>query len=179
MSFDDKVNKILHEAYFNSPYEKATGIKRQVGLNENESDSEFSELQARRQHAIVLAADEVISTWEAAMEEGEPMSKKELAEFSLQKLAELEERQEGDEFLIPSIKDYFAMIGQYTTGKPPMTAERYRHLVQGAEMKLRDLMGGREANDGGDIETDPDAIAQARANLQQDLEAKRQSYTYR
>lgn len=30
MSFDESINKILQEAYFSSPYEKATGIKRQA-----------------------------------------------------------------------------------------------------------------------------------------------------
>ena len=32
MNFDNTVNKILHEAYFSSPHEKATGIKRHVEL---------------------------------------------------------------------------------------------------------------------------------------------------
>ena len=30
MSFDESINKILQEAYFSSPYEKATGIKKQA-----------------------------------------------------------------------------------------------------------------------------------------------------
>lgn len=30
MSFDESINKVLQEAYFSSPYEKATGIKRQA-----------------------------------------------------------------------------------------------------------------------------------------------------
>ena len=30
MSFDEEINRVLKEAYFNSPYEKATGIKRQI-----------------------------------------------------------------------------------------------------------------------------------------------------
>ena len=44
MNFDESVNKILHEAYFSSPNEKMTGIKRHVEpapsqVNEDEMDA--------------------------------------------------------------------------------------------------------------------------------------------
>lgn len=38
MQFDEDINKILHEAYFNSPYEKATGIKRQAIIAQEDYD---------------------------------------------------------------------------------------------------------------------------------------------
>lgn len=37
MSFDDAIDKILKEAYFSSPYEKMTGIKRQVNIQTEEN----------------------------------------------------------------------------------------------------------------------------------------------
>ena len=106
MTFDDSINKILQEAYFNSPYEKATGIKRQVAVQQ-EDESEFRETKDRKKKALIHAADEVISYWESANEEGEPLSKKELAEWSIQKLAELEERMRGDEYNLDDMKNYF------------------------------------------------------------------------
>ena len=43
MNFDETVNKILNEAYFSSPYEKATGIKRQVNIQGEEYDEPSAE----------------------------------------------------------------------------------------------------------------------------------------
>lgn len=171
MNYDELVNQILHEQYFGgSPYERASRIKRHVGLTENQS--EFSELDQRRKDVIVLAADEVISYWEAALEEGEPLSKKELAEFALEKFAGQETRMEGDEYLIPSIKSYLSIIGQYTQhdelnphGKPPMSAERFRVLYEEALKKLRRLTGGLKRKEEADIVTSPEGRAQAQQNL--------------
>lgn len=42
MNFDDTVNKLLHEAHFNSPYEKLTGMKRQI-VPEAEFDEDHTE----------------------------------------------------------------------------------------------------------------------------------------
>lgn len=41
MNFDESVDKILKEAYFSSPYEKMTGIKRQVNILPEGDGSEF------------------------------------------------------------------------------------------------------------------------------------------
>ena len=49
MSYDDAINRFLQEAYFSSPYEKATGIKRQVEApptNIQEED-DFEECQEK------------------------------------------------------------------------------------------------------------------------------------
>ena len=87
MSFDDKVNKILHEAYFNSPYEKATGIKRQVGLQETDlsmsglkaiesehgmdpDSTEFRQREARINGVIERAAQDTADWFEWASGNG-------------------------------------------------------------------------------------------------------------
>lgn len=156
MTFDDSINKILQEAYFSSPYEKATGIKRQVAIQQ-EDESEFRETKNRKKTALIHAADDVISYYEAAKEEGEPLSKKELAEWSIQKLAELEERMPGDEYNLDDMKNYFNAIGKYTTGKPPMSAERYRNIEKQAKKKMSELI--KKAETEGDPQDQPDEPA--------------------
>jgi hypothetical protein len=78
MSFDESIEKILQEAYFSSPYEKATGIKRQVNIQENDefdeiSDkSEFGMTRERILQAQHLAVLRALDDWH---EDGEPMGK--------------------------------------------------------------------------------------------------------
>ena len=157
MNFDDHINKILQEAYFSNPYEKATGVKRQVNL---EGESEFRETKNRKIKALIHAADEVISYYEAAKEEGEPLSKKELAELTIQKIAQLEERMPGDEYNLDDMKNYFNAIGKYTTGKPPMSAERYRNIEKQAKRKMQDLIKKAETEGDPQDEIDnPERVA--------------------
>lgn len=162
MTFDDNINKILQEAYFNSPYEKATGIKRQVAIQQ-EDESEFRETKDRKTKTLIFAADAVISYYEASVEEGEPMNKKELAEFSIQKLAELEDRMQGDEYNLDDMNNYFKAIGKFTTGKAPMTAERYRNIEKQAKKKMYELVKKAEtegpAQDDQDTEEQPAKVA--------------------
>ena len=158
MNFNDSVNKILHEAYFSSPFEKATNTKRQVNIQEN--DSEFRETKDRKKLAMIHAADSVISYWLASQEEGEPLGKKELAELSIQKLAELESRMPGDEYNLDDMKKYFNAIGKFTTGKAPMTAERYRNIEMQAKKKMHELIKKAETEgEPQDVEPDPQRVA--------------------
>ena len=145
MNFDESVDKILKEAYFSSPYEKMTGIKRQVNILPEGDGSEFRETKDRKKLALIHAADEVIANWEATNEDGTPMGKKELAEFTIQKLAELESRMIGDEYNLDDMKNYFNAVGKFTTGKPPMSAERYRNIEKQAKKKMFDLIKKAEA----------------------------------
>ena len=156
MTFDEHINNILQEAYFSSPNEKMTGIKRHITT---EGDSEFRETKNRKIQALIHAADTVISYYEAAQEEGEPMNKKELAEFSIQKLADLEERMVGDEYTLDDIKNYFEVIGKFTTGKPPMSAERYRNIEKQALNKTQDLMNKAETEGDPEQQDDPERVA--------------------
>lgn len=76
MTFDDNVNKILKEAYFSSPHEKATGIKRQVNLQEDEYDvdqSEFRQTKNRKKQAMHLAVLQAANKW---YDEGEQTGRK-------------------------------------------------------------------------------------------------------
>lgn len=72
MNFDQSINKVLQEAYFSSPYEKATGIKRQVALQTEDEESEFRQTKNRKLQAMHLAVLRAIEDW---YEKGEPMGK--------------------------------------------------------------------------------------------------------
>lgn len=72
MSFDESINRVLQEAYFSSPYEKATGIKRQVALQTEDDESEFRQTKNRKLQAMHLAVLRAIDDW---YEAGEPMGK--------------------------------------------------------------------------------------------------------
>ena len=168
MKFDEHVNKILHEAHFNSPYEKATGIKRQINMQEDHG-TEFGEGKARKNKVMMHAADAVIDEFES----NPNMDKKEMAELSIATLAQFASNDQfggmaGDEFTLDDMKKYFAAIGAHTTGKAPMSTERYRNIEKDAVLKLRKLMGaGAMQKHDPDVETDPDKLAAARDRLQQ------------
>lgn len=72
MSFDESIEKILQEAYFSSPYEKATGIKRQVNVQTENDESEFRQTKNRKLQAMHLAVLRAIEDW---TDDGEPMGK--------------------------------------------------------------------------------------------------------
>lgn len=72
MSFDESIEKVLQEAYFSNPYEKATGIKRQVEVQTENDESEFRETKNRKLQAMHLAVVRALEDWH---ESGEPMGK--------------------------------------------------------------------------------------------------------
>lgn len=94
MSFDENIDRILKEAYFSSPYEKATGIKRQVsetdlsmsGLKDIESkfaqdpnSSEFRQREDRIAGVIERAAQDTAMWFSWASENGKFEGMKERA----------------------------------------------------------------------------------------------------
>lgn len=72
MNFDQSIEKVLQEAYFSSPYEKATGIKRQVEVQTENDESEFRQTKNRKLQAMHLAVLRALDDWH---ESGEPMGK--------------------------------------------------------------------------------------------------------
>ena len=78
MNYDDIVEQILQEAYFSNPYEKATGIKRQVGLVEQPTiddldtdKTEFRGTKDRKGSAMHLAVQRAVMEYEAMLDRGE------------------------------------------------------------------------------------------------------------
>ena len=71
MNYDNIVNQILQEAYFSNPYEKATGIKRQIEAPINEDESEFRGTKNRKLSAMHLAVQKAVMAWEAKSDAGE------------------------------------------------------------------------------------------------------------
>jgi hypothetical protein len=71
MNYDMIVNKLLTEAYFSSPYEKKTGIKRHMNFEGN-SESEFKDKKNRIKNAQHLAVLQALEAWDEA---GSPMGR--------------------------------------------------------------------------------------------------------
>ena len=164
MNYDTAIDRILQEAYFSSPYEKATGIKRQVGealdpsreahphdigrgtehepepiFNEPddaelEDNSAFKADQSVKAGAYSYAAEMVAGMVEARIEDGDPVSKKELGEMAFEVLKVYQEY--GDEFSLPEIGEYFKLIHKLT-GIKPMSTERVRNIERDALKSVR------------------------------------------
>lgn len=237
MNFDESVDKILKEAYFSSPYEKMTGIKRQVNIQTEENyddvaadgdfrdditfdgedqeegdeidrlspeereqlmiditreinnipieadpeETEFRQGKNRKLATIDGASDVVGHVYNTYPDDhGINMPKKELANYAIATLAHHPHRTEGDEFTLDDIKKYFLAIKQ-KTGIMPMSTERYRNIERDALTKLKGLLGQRanQKKDMGDVETDPQRLAAARARLKSSLNQSRRRPTYR
>lgn len=179
MTFDENINKILHEAYFSSPYEKATGMKSQVNLQEDES--EFSELTSRKTDTLTLAAHVAAGIYEESLKETGRVNKKEFANATIEILHKYAQKNtlEGDQFTLKDWGEYFRLIYELS-GVKAMSAERLRNILKEAELKIRkELGGGVNQNKDPDVETDPEKLAQARARLASDLDASRKSVTFR
>ena len=172
-NFDTQLNKLLQETYFGgSPNEQATGIKRHVTFEQDTPNTEFGETQQRKQAAIDAATDIVVDEYN--QNEEMRTNKKAFSNFVIKTLAETVERVEGDEYTLNDMKKYFDEVGRRTTGKPPMSAERYRNILQQALLKLRKLLGaGLNQNTDPDVETDPDKLDQARRGLEAGLQMAR------
>lgn len=78
MNFEQSINKILHEAYFSSPYEKATGIKRQVNITKeeyNEPAVEFDYDEVDQDDEAIVAMD-AEQEYDKFMDEGDEFIQK-------------------------------------------------------------------------------------------------------
>ena len=172
-NFDTQLNKLLQETYFGgSPNEQATGIKRHVTFEQDQPTTEFGETAQRKKAAIDAATDIAVDAYNN--DEEMRTNKKAFSNFVIKTLADVEERIEGDEYTLSDIKTYFDEVGRRTTGKPPMSAERYRNILQQALLKLRKLLGaGLNQNTDPDVETDPDKLDQARRELDAGLQIAR------
>lgn len=171
MSFDDKVNKILHEAYFNSPYEKATGIKRQVGLRETDlsmsglkaiegehgmdpDSTEFRQREDRLGGVIERSAQDVAEAFTMALQSGNLEGRKDRAVAKSLANAAFEAANtdipddhgggsEGtvDAWSLPHYGKLLKRVGELTTGKLPMSSERVRNIILQSINEVKKLMG--------------------------------------
>lgn len=144
MKFDESVNNILHEAYFSSPHEKATGIKRQVNVQHEEDDSsEFSQTKNRKNDVIELASMVAGELMNDAMQQGTMPKKGELVDAVITILHNYAQKNTmaGDEFTLDDWKNYLTRIGQIA-GKAPVSAERVRNVLQQAMLQMKAKLGG-------------------------------------
>jgi len=146
MNFDESINKLLHEAYFSSPHEKATGIKRHVGIQEDEG-SEFSQTKERKNDVIELSAMVASELMNDAMQstDGASMPKKgELVDAVITILHNYAQKNTmaGDEFTLDDWKNYLTRISELTSEKAPVSAERVRNVLQQAMLTLKAKLGG-------------------------------------
>lgn len=168
-NFDTQLNKLLQETYFGgSPNEQATGIKRHVTFEQDAPTTEFGETAQRKRAAIDAATD--IAVDEFNNNEEMRTNKKAFSNFVIKTLAELDDRIEGDQYTLPDMKMFFDEVGRRTTGKPPMSAERYRNIEKQALLKLRKLLGaGVNQSTDPDVETDESELMKSREKLKQSL----------
>ena len=169
MSFEEHVNKILKEAYFSSPYEKATGIKRQVsetdlsmsGLKDIESQfaqdpnsSEFRQREERITGVIERSAQDVAEAFIMAGKTGNLEGKKDRAIAKGLANAAFEAANtdipddhgggsEGtvDAWSLPHFGKLLKRVGELTTGKIPMSQERVRNIILQSINEVKKLMG--------------------------------------
>ena len=169
MSFEEHVNKILKEAYFSSPYEKATGIKRQVsetdlsmsGLKDIESQfaqdpssSEFRQREDRITGVIERSAQDVAEAFIMAGKTGNLEGKKDRAIAKGLANAAFEAANtdipddhgggsEGtvDAWSLPHFGKLLKRVGELTTGKIPMSQERVRNIILQSINEVKSLMG--------------------------------------
>lgn len=143
MNFDESINNLLHEAYFSSPNEKATGVKRHVGLQEDESETEFSQTKNRKNDVIELAAMVASELMLDATRQGSLPKKGELVDAVITILHNYAQKNAmaGDEFTLDDWKNYLGKIADQT-GKAPVSAERVRNVLQQAMLTLKAKLGG-------------------------------------
>ena len=169
MNFDENVNKLLHEAHFNSPYEKATGIKRQVGeadlsmtgLKDIESQfaqdpnsTEFRQRENRIAGVIERSAQDVAEAFAMAAANGNLEGKKDRAIAKSLANAAFEAANtdipddhgggsEGtvDAWSLPHYGKLLKRVAELTTGKIPMSQERVRNIILQSINEVKSLMG--------------------------------------
>lgn len=169
MSFEEHVNKILKEAYFSSPYEKATGIKRQVsetdlsmsGLKDIEgqfaqdpSSSEFRQREDRIGGVIERSAQDVAEAFMMASKNGNLEGKKDRAIAKGLANAAFEAANtdipddhgggsEGtvDSWSLPHFGKLLKRVGELTSGKIPMSQERVRNIILQSINEVKSLLG--------------------------------------
>ena len=170
MNFDENINKILQEAYFSSPYEKSTGIKRQInqendltmaGMKEIENQfkqdpnsSEFRQREDRISGVIERAAQDVAEAFLMASNKGNLEGKKDRAIAKSLANAAFEAANtdipddhgggsEGtvDAWSLPHYGKLLKRVGELTTGKVPMSQERVRNIILQSINDVKKLMG--------------------------------------
>ena len=208
MSYDDEINKFLKEAYFSSPYEKATGVKRQIAETSfdmntlkdiekqfapDKNTSEFRQRENRIDGVIERAAQEVAEVFQMSIDSGYVMTKtprqigKKLADLAFDSANhDIPDDHGGgsegtvDAWSLPHFGKLLKRVGELCGTKTPMSQERVRHIILEAIVAIKEMLGGGvNRSDDPDMETDPEKLAQAKALLAGDLDASRQSYTYR
>ena len=169
MSFDQDVNKFLKEAYFNSPYEKASGIKRQVGetnlsmsglkdiegqFTQDSSSSEFRQREDRITGVIERSAQDVAQAFVMAGKSGNLEGRKDRAIAKGLANAAFEAANtdipddhgggsEGtvDAWSLPHFGKLLKRVGELTSGKIPMSQERVRNIILQSINEVKGLLG--------------------------------------
>lgn len=167
--FDQQLNKLLQETYFGgSPYERATGIKRQMteitgsqlkdiesDFDQDTSSSEFQQQQERKEGVIERAAQDVAQAFIDKLPELELRGAtirqmgKMLADamFHASNTDIPDDHGVGpggegtvDAWSIPDFRKAMKRVGELTINKDPMSAERIRNVVLDAINHVKQKM---------------------------------------
>ena len=161
MNYDRIVQSLLQEAYFSSPAEKATGIKRHVTFNEADKDT-----QDRKGEKIQAAAEIVIGMLDDHMskEDAQLPDNKDFVDLALSALSSVNFDDKAyqrafDDPSMEAIPDQITLsdfrmfkklvdVGDYKM----LTPERVRVLTKKVEQMTRDLVAKAEAQAKGNEE---------------------------
>lgn len=186
MTYEQLVHQFLTEAYFSSPYEKATGIKRQrneasISMNQfkdmekqyaaDPSSSAHKQTQARINGVIERAAQETAEVFQMSIDNGfvekhtDRDVAKRLAGQAFRSANEdipddlivtpdpdskrgLKVDREGtvDSWSLPHFRKLMNRVGELTTGKGPMSAERIRNIIHQTVNEIKKLLAQKEKN---------------------------------
>ena len=141
MNYDHIVNRYLTEAYFSSPYEKATGIKRQrgVAIEGNKANTEDME---RKREKMEAAARIVVQVLVAHFEAGGDVVGRDLfIDFCLSAISAVnfddeayqrahndpDQKATPDEITLPDIRYFKTLVD--TEYYKFMTPERFRQVA--------------------------------------------------
>ena len=161
MNYDRIVQSLLQEAYFSSPAEKATGIKRHVTFNEADKET-----QGRKSEKVQAAAEIVIGVLDEHMsqEDADLPDNKAFVDLALSALSSVNFDDKAyqrafDDPSMEAVPDQITLsdfrmfkklvdVGNYKM----LTPERVRVLTKKVEQMTRDLVAKAEAQAKGNEE---------------------------
>lgn len=167
MNYDRIVQTLLQEAYFSSPAEKATGIKRHVTFNEADKET-----QGRKSEKIQAAAEIVIGMLDDHMskEDAQLPDNKDFVDLALSALSSVNFDDKAyqrafDDPSMEAVPDQITLsdfrmfkklvdVGDYKM----LTPERVRVLTKKVEQMTRDLVAKAEAQAKGNEEAPIDLV---------------------
>ena len=160
MKYDQIVEKLLQEAYFSSPYEKATGIKRQVCIRQ-EAEKVSQDI---KQDVVSFAIDYVRGNLEDIKQQGGSITRQEFIDLVISGASKgnfddemyqqhdhimpgfNEPRAPAEALTLADFKNLYLGVMELDTEFKFLTSERIRNIIKKIVSKIEKRMakGGEE-----------------------------------